>query len=55
MQTLTRLDRVVIEEYYHTATMDEEVKYMKLTHLLSSFTLEVRHPFLDLPLLQFRK
>ena len=34
MQTLTRMDRVVIKNYYHITTMDENVCWMKLTHLL---------------------
>ncbi len=33
MQTVTRMDMVVIEDYYHMTTID----WMKLTYLLSSF------------------
>ena len=39
MQTQTRMDKVVIEGYYQMTTMDENVNWMKLTHLLSTFSL----------------
>ena len=39
MQTLTKMDMVVIEDYYHTTTMNKNVNWMKLTHLLSNFPL----------------
>ena len=31
MQTLTRMDKVVIEDYYHMTVGDENVNWMKLT------------------------
>jgi hypothetical protein len=34
---LTRLDRVVIEDYYHMLTMDENVIWMRLTQTWASF------------------
>ena len=37
MQTLTRRDMVVIEGYDRKKIMDENVKWVKLTHLLSKF------------------
>ena len=37
MQILTRVDMVVVEDYYYNTTLDENVNYMKLTHLLSFF------------------
>ena len=38
MQTLTKKkDGVAIKDYYHMTTRDENVYWMKLTHLLSSF------------------
>ena len=42
---LTRRHMVVIEDYNHLKTMDENVKWMKLTHLLSFFPLNLRGPF----------
>ena len=35
MQTPTRMDKVVIEDYKHMTTMDENVHWMELTRLLS--------------------
>ena len=46
MQILTRMDRVVIENYYYMTTIDENVYWMKLTHLLAIFSLNPRGPFL---------
>ena len=37
MQTLTRIDIVVIEDYYHMKTMDENVNSMKPTPILAIF------------------
>ena len=34
MQTLTRMDKVVINDYYHMTTLDEIMNLMTLTHLL---------------------
>ena len=45
MQTLTRLDKVVIEDYYHMTIINENVYYMKLAHLLSNFSQNLRVPF----------
>jgi hypothetical protein len=36
------MDKVVIEDYYHTTIVDENMKHMKLTHLLSSFPLKLK-------------
>ena len=41
MQALTRMDRVVIEDYYGMTTMDENVRGMKQTHLLSNCPLNL--------------
>jgi len=38
MQSLTRMDKVVIDDYYHATTMNETMNWMKLTHLLSIFS-----------------
>ena len=35
MWSLTRMDKAVIKDYCHMTTMDENVNWMKLTHLLS--------------------
>ena len=42
----------VIEDYYHITTMDEHVNWMKLTYLLSFFSINFGAPFVHLPLLQ---
>ena len=39
------MEMLVIEEYYHTTTMDETVIWMKLTHLFSKFSPNSRAPF----------
>ena len=44
MQTLTRRHMVVIEDYDHMKTMDKNVKWMKLTHLLSKMIPNLRAP-----------
>ena len=36
---------VVITDYYHMTTVDENVNWMKITHILSTFTLNLRGPF----------
>ena len=41
----TRRHMVVVEDYDHMKTMDENVKWMKPTHLLSNFSLNLRVPF----------
>ena len=35
------MDKVVIEDYYYTTTMNENVDWMKLTNLLSCFSLSL--------------
>ena len=46
MQTLTRIDKVTIEDYYYMIMMiDENVNWMKLTHLLSIFSLHLRYNY----------
>jgi hypothetical protein len=52
MPTLIRMDGVVVEDYYDMATMDENVKGMKQTHLLSNCPLNRRAPLVHLRLLQ---
>ena len=37
MQTVTRMNMVVIEDYYHMTTMVKNVNWMKLTHLMLIF------------------
>ena len=44
MQTLSRIDMVVIGDYYQMTTMDEIVNQMKLRHLLSNFPLNLKGP-----------
>ena len=45
MQTMTRMDKVDIKDYDHMTTMDEIVNWMKLTHLLSISSLNLKAPF----------
>ena len=45
MQTRTTSGVVVIEDYYHMTIMDESINWMKLTHLLSTFPLNLRVAF----------
>ena len=45
MQTLIRMDKVVIKDYYHVISMNENVYWMKLTHLLSIVSLNLTDPF----------
>ena len=44
MQSIPSMDMIVIEDYYHMTTMDENVNWMNLAHLLSMFSLNMR-PF----------
>jgi hypothetical protein len=37
MQTSTRMNKIVIEDYHHMTIMDENVNWMKLMNLLSTF------------------
>ena len=51
MKMLTRMDMVVIKDYDHVTTMGDNVNWMKLTHLLSSFFSKAKlGPFIHLPL-----
>ena len=52
MQTLTKFDKVVIEDYYHMTTMVKNVNWIKQTHLLLIFPLILRPLFVHLPLHQ---
>ena len=45
MQTPTRMDNVVIKDYYHMITMNENVNWMELTHMLLSFPLNPKARF----------
>ena len=45
MQTPTRMDKVVIEDYYHMTTVNENLDWMKSTHMLSIFLYAVGPPF----------
>ena len=45
MQTLAIMDMVVIKDYYHMTTMDEDMNWMKSTLLLSYFPPNLRAPF----------
>ena len=46
IQTLIKMGMVVIEDYYHTTTMDEKCELDKQTYILSKFPLNFRAPFL---------
>ena len=45
MQTLTTLDKIVIEDYYQMTIINENVYWMKVAHLFSSFSQNLRVPF----------
>jgi hypothetical protein len=46
MKTLTRTNMVVFKDYDHmTIIMNEDMKWMKVTHLVSIFSLNVMAPF----------
>ena len=45
MQTLTLMNKVVIEDYCHMTIISEIANWMKLTHLLSKISLNLRAPF----------
>ena len=45
MQVITRMGMVVIMNYYHMTTMDENMNWMKLTHMLSTFFVNLMTPF----------
>jgi hypothetical protein len=45
MGTPTRMHKGVIADYYHMTTMDENINWMKLTHLLLIISLNLRAPF----------
>ena len=42
--TLTRMDKVVIENYYHMTIMDENVNYMELANLSSNYSITLGPP-----------
>ena len=45
LQTLKRRNMVIVRNYVHTTTMDENTNWMKLTHLFSNFPLTLKAPF----------
>jgi hypothetical protein len=45
MHAQTRIDRVGIKDYYKMTLINENMYWMKPTHLLSSFSQNVRVPF----------
>ena len=48
MQTSTRMDKVVIEHYYHMTTINENVHWIRLPHVLSRFSSKLQGPFLQI-------
>ena len=52
MEILTRMDKIVIVDYYHMTTMNENVNCMKLIYLLSTFSLNLKAPFVNITLPQ---
>lgn len=47
------MDKVTIEDYYRMTTMNKNMIWMKLTHLLRGFSLNLRGPlFVHLPVIQ---
>ena len=44
------MDKVVIEEYYHMTTMDENVNWIELAHFLSKNILNPKGPLLYITL-----
>ena len=44
MQTPTRMDKVVIEDYYHMTVLNKNANWMELSHLLSILSLNPRAP-----------
>ena len=55
MQTLPRMDKVVIKDYYHKTIVNENTQRMKLVNLLPIYAPNLRGPFVDLALLQTLK
>ena len=45
IQYLTRVDKVAIGDDYHMSKIDENVKSLKLVHLLSTVFLNLGNPF----------
>ena len=45
MKSLTRTSMVVLKDYDHMTTMNENVKWMKQRHLLWIISLNLRAPF----------
>ena len=50
METLTRMNKVVIEDYYHMTKMDENILWMKLIYLFLIFSLNLSSPLLYIDL-----
>ena len=46
MQTLLKMDKVVIEDYRHVVLINENMYWMKLTHLLSKKISKPQRPLL---------
>ena len=55
MKSLTRMNMVVIKDYYDMIPMDENVNWMTPTNLLSSFSLTLQLPCVHLPKLHSSK
>ena len=45
MRTLPRMDKGVIKDYYYMKTMDENVNWLKPTHLLSKISRNLKASF----------
>ena len=45
MQTLTRMNLVVIKDYYHVTKMDGYMNRMRIAHMLSIVSLNLKTPF----------
>ena len=54
MQAPKRMDKVIIEDYYHMKRMDENMNWMN-EHVLAFFSLNPRAPFCTSTLLQHYK
>ena len=52
MQTLRIKYMAVMKDYDHMTIIDENVNWMKLTYLLSMSSLNLKAPFVHLPLLK---
>ena len=45
METLSRMNMVVVKKYYHMTIMDENVSRMTFAHLLLKFSLSIKALF----------